>query len=188
MREPVLTIERPLYDNHDLPPRFLKYGLDDFAEPVVRHVLERFVNDPDCWSLYLWGDTGSRKTTLGVVLMAHMRAEAKATTRLGDFVATYTAVKVINDVKNPAMRKRVDSWWKSPYLFVDDLGKHRDTPFVKEQLLHMLHYRYDRAVTEKTIITANMDLAQLGKRIDDATARRLEEGLVVKLTCPEAKP
>ncbi|HUX00785.1 MAG TPA: hypothetical protein VMY35_07375, partial [Phycisphaerae bacterium] len=104
----------------------------------------------------------------------------------GNFVTAYAAARTIRNVTNPGTQTVLRTWAASPLLVLDDLGKHRDKPHVIEQLLFLLHERYDwSAPGQKTIVTANMDLDELAERIDPGTARRLGEGMVIELTCKE---
>ena len=139
-----------------------------------------WLEDPDSWCLYLWGATGGRKTTLAAAVLMELRRRTPSSRRRGLFLPAYTIVRKIRNLETAA--KVLAEWRKEPWLVIDDLGKHRDTPYVHEQLLHLLHERYDWAKPgERTIITANMDLDTLAKRMDPATARRLEEGTVLQL-------
>lgn len=174
----------PLWDNSDLPPRFLQYGLVDFSESLQAKA-EEFMQSDSCWSLYLWGETGSRKTTFAIALLTAIRAAVQSTGRLGHFVPAYTAVTNLRDFDNERARSAVKRWRTAHWLILDDLGKHRGTPHIIEQLLFLLHRRYDwHEPGEKTIVTTNMSLNVLAGLIDPATARRLEEGMVIELAVP----
>jgi len=177
------------WDNRDIPLRFKVYGLNNFAAAVVK-VAEEFLATPGpWWSLYLWGPTGSRKTSLAVAIMLRARHLYDSPRRVGRFVPAYQAVRVIRKVGDPDATKTVAGWRKTRLLLLDDLGKHRDTPHVQEQLLFLLHERYDWwEPVYRTIVTANMSLDELGERIDQATARRLREGRVLKLGIAATRP
>jgi len=169
------------YDNRDIPPRYLQYGLDAFES--ARAMVSRFL-DGDTWCLYLHGETDSRKTTLACAIITEWRKRERHETQHGHFLPVYDVVRRIRAVSDPQSEEYLKAWRASPFMVIDDLCKHRDTPHVIEQLLFMLHYRYDWAKKHKTIITANVDLGELAKRIDSATARRIEEGIVMRVTVP----
>ena len=163
----------------DLPPRFRRYRLSDYPGAMSKAV-EPFLADDDCCSLYLWGETGSRKTSFATAILMEMREQAQC--RVGCFVPAYLAVQAFRTFDDSGAKQRVDQWKTEPWLILDDLGKHRDTPHVIEQMLFLIHYRYDWAKPgHKTILTANLDLNEFAKRVDPATARRLSEGLVLEL-------
>ena len=172
----------PPWGHSDIPGRYRRWRLRDFG-PAAERIREFLVTDdyPGC---YLWGETGGRKTSLAAAAL--IEARGNRPDRWGDFVTPYCATRTIRAVTDPAMNTVLRTWGATPFLVLDDLGKHRDTPHVIEQLLFLLHERYDwpeRA--QKTIVTANMDLDELAERIDPGTARRLGEGLVIELTCKE---
>ena len=178
------TPQKTVFDNHDLPPRFLRYELGDFSERL-RNAAEAVLTNDDCWCVYVWGETGSRKTTFALAMLRWLRAKYKCERKTGEFVPAYQAVQVFRDFETS--KPHIEKWQKAPWLVLDDLGKHRDTPHVIEQLLFLLHWRYDWArPKEKTIITANMSPNELAQRIDPATARRIEEGRIMHLTTKEA--
>ena len=161
-----------------LPKRFMAYGLDDFSgcQEAVRRYL---ASDTD--TLYLWGETGTHKTTLALAVLRELRARHQK--HGGIFLPAYTAATTLRQVSDPNFPRAIKKWREEQWLVLDDLGKHRDTPHVIEQLLFLIHYRYDWAESpRRTIITANMDLDNLARRIDPATARRLEEGAVLHMT------
>ena len=172
----------PPCEHGDVPERYRKWRLSDFGPAAAK--LRAFLADDDCWACYLWGETGGRKSSLAAAALIEARGQRPDPR--GDFVTTYVAARTIRNVANPMTQTILRTWAASPFLVLDDLGKHRDTPHVIEQLLFLLHERYDWAEPgEKTIVTANMDLDELAERIDPGTARRLGEGMVIELTCKE---
>lgn len=171
------------WTNADIPDRYRKYGLEAFRQGAAW--LEQ-LRRPECWCLYIWGETGSRKTTLAAAMLMELRKiHGSPGGRFGHFVTSYQAIKAMRDIDNHGAAERLKAWHESPCLVLDDLGKHRDTPHVIEQTLFLLHHRYDWASKAKTIITANMDLDELASRVDPATARRLAEGMVLELAMPK---
>ena len=168
----------PLLLNQDIPPRVRGWVLADFSEAVVGGIQREFI-DGEAWCLYLWGATGSRKTSLAAAVLKCMRTTGTA----GLFVPAYRVVKKLRNVGDVQAKHELERWGGVDVLVLDDLGTHRDTPHVLEQLLFLLHRRYDYA--RQTILTANMSLDDVSARINPATARRLEEGLVLHLTAPK---
>lgn len=143
------------------------------------------MDNGDRWSMYLWGETGSRKTTLAVATLVDFRRQYRYDGRTGFFAPAHTVARLLRNLGNPAAEQQIGFWRDTCFLILDDLGKHRDTPHVIEQVLFLLHHRYDWwEPGDLTIVTANMDLDELGQRIDPATARRLAEGLVLHLEPP----
>lgn len=167
-----------------IPPRFLRHSLSTFR-PIPQQIHDFFAQK-DCWSLYIWGPTGSRKTTLAAAMLVEIRRHHPPG-NFGLFLPAYLVVSVLRDSRQDFGREHIERWVKDPAIILDDLGKHRDTPHVWEQLLFLLHKRYDWAGPgHKTILTANISLDKLAKRIDPATARRLEEGMVLHTKAPSS--
>lgn len=160
----------------DLPPKFRRWKVSDYP---ASQAVTRFLQDPQCWCLYIYGETDARKTSLATAILRQLRGDRPM--QWGHFVPIYDAVRIIRDIESDSCKRHISDWRKSPCLALDDLGKSRDTPHLIEQMLFLLHYRSDWADGEKTIITANMDLKELAKRIDPATARRIEDGTVMKM-------
>lgn len=133
----------------------------------------------DAWCLYLWGPTGGRKTSFAAAVLKAIRGDRP--TAYGVFLPAYTAIDTMRNIASPVAQARLIDWRKAPVLVLDDLGKHRDTPHATEQMLFLLHYRYDWCEGHKTIVTSNISLDELAKRIEDATARRFAEGIVLEM-------
>lgn len=185
------TPQTTIWDNRDLPLRYRKYGLDRFPPEAWRAVGAFLASD--AWSLYLWGETGSHKTTLAVAVLVELRRRAGYAICRGLFVPAYSAVGTLRRPNDPNAQAVIMKWEAEQWLVLDDLGKHRDTPHVVEQLLFLLHRRYDWWTPEskqRTIITSNLPLQKIAGIIDPATSRRLQEGTVLHLTTdkPQGPP
>ncbi len=147
--------------------------------------MEAWLDDLSSWSMFIHGKTGSRKTSLAIATILKYRLML-GEPPIGDFVPAYEAVRIFRSLDNPQTAQRLRKWRATSLLVLDDLGKHRDTPNTVEQLLFLLHYRYDWADDyRRTIVTSQMSLDELGSRIDGATARRLSEGAVLELERPK---
>lgn len=211
MDEPV--DEKPALQHLDIPPRYRRYGLTAFPEATQAAVIA-WMNSPDCWCLYLYGETNARKSSLAAAalmelrerwweknwrpepepeparLFAYIPSRNRSVTQiaLGVFLPSHEAVHQLRRIDSEAFERCCREWRAARFLVIDDLGKHRDTPHVTEQLLHLIHHRYDYHDPSKgtrLIVTANMDLDTLEQRIDDSTARRLAEGRVIHMTVPQ---
>lgn len=176
------TSREPVLASVDIPPRFRNWQLQDYAQAGEN--ARDWMNAKEPWSLYIHGPTGSHKTSLAIALMQRVRVVMR--TPVGHFVPGYKAVNTFRNLNNPQTAELLEAWRGTPLLILDDLGKHRNTPNTVEQLLFLLHYRYDWYTPNmRTIVTSQMDLNELGERIDEATARRLDEGMVVELQRPK---
>jgi len=188
------------HPNHpDIPPNYRRFPLSSFEQcDGARAWLE----DPRSWSYYIAGGLGSGKSCLAAAILVEYRtkltqsvevrdrryefpptAESQAAisnfhqVRIdGGFVGPYVLADGIRDWSNPQYRRWREN--RGP-LVLDDIGAVRDTPHVTEQLLHLLQYRYDHQL--KTIITANLSVAQFAKHVDPRAASRLQEGAMIDM-------
>jgi len=199
--------QMPTLANADIPPRYRRYLLADFPPSVVREV-EQWLADDDSWSLYLWGDTDARKSSLaGAILMemrrrwlsrwweslgyGYQRYYADHPDRVrppGLLLPMEDAVPLMRRPGTEEYAKAMAVWRAAPWLVLDDVGTHRDTDHVVETLQQLMHHRYiwhEPQQGTRLIVTANMTLNELARRINAATARRLEEGAVWEMSPPK---
>jgi DNA replication protein DnaC len=181
----------------DLPSFARRYRLTSHSDARAQKVVE-WIETPMSPFLYLWGPTGAQKTTLAVAALIEIRERIvqknpgvyHSPGNMGIFVPPYRAVQAIRAFDSDSDQMLIREWKRAPLLLIDDIGKHRDTPHVIEQLMFILHDRYDNhdpanGKRRRTIITANMSPKEFGERIDRATQRRIEEGMVLELAIPK---
>lgn len=150
--------------------------MGDFPPAVTTAVLE-WVRSPS-WALYLWGETGTGKSTLAAAILAAARQGAR-NRRAGSFVMPYDIGRIFRNIGDPNKQYIADQWGTTPFLVLDDCLKHRDTPHLVESLLFLIHRRYDHQ--RRTLITSNVSLDDFARIVDDATARRIAEGQILQL-------
>ncbi len=101
-----------------------------------------FSSRPEGW-LVLVGDTGCGKTHLAAAI-AHQRREARLPylfVVVPDLLDTLRSVAAGGGGHEPPdYFERVT---RSPFLVLDDLGVHSDTPWAQEKLFQLLNYRYN---------------------------------------------
>ncbi len=173
------------WKHRDIPARYRSWRLKDFSE-AVRKAVEPFCRDEAIWSLYLHGGIGTKKSSLAAaVLIRHREAQTPPDDCPqyggGIFLPIYVAAEKFRRFDQMAKT----NWATTKLLVVDDLGKSRETPHLQEQLLHLLHNRYDHV--RKTIVTSNLSLDQLARHIDPATASRFQEGIILDLGDRDAR-
>jgi DNA replication protein DnaC len=167
----------------DIPANYLRFPLSSFDQ---QSQTASWLKDPT-WSLYIAGGLGSGKSCLAAAILMEHRLDHHLETInegyfvihvRGRFVTPYSFTSVVRSLD--AQRHIYEQWRtnRGP-LVLDDVGSARDTPHVTEQLLHLLQYRYDHQL--KTIITANLSVAQFAKHVDPRVASRLQEGRIMHL-------
>lgn len=118
--------------------------------------------------LWLMGNTGTGKTTLGMLVAKEALAAAKT-------VAVYFTPKLLTQIRQTyqatASEDAYDAFFKRltsvDLLYIDDLGSERHTDWVVEQLYALINERYE--ARRSILVTSNAE------RDVDEGQRRLEE-------------
>lgn len=145
-----------------------------------KRITQWFTNDE--WCMYIHGETGARKTSFACAVLKYLRRDGILPLSGYGEVITPDKWVDVNREQSDNAKFIMQQWKSSRFILFDDLGKHRDTPHLVESIMLFLHSRYDRwKPGQKTIITSNMDMKELASKIDPSTARRIDEGFVLKL-------
>jgi DNA replication protein DnaC len=121
--------------------------------------------------LWLWGDVGTGKTTLAMLV-------SKAAIDAGRSVAIYSLPRLLNllrvSLEAPGgLIDLLDRLGAVDLLHIDDLGAENQTDWVLEQLYSIVNARYE---AERAIIaTTNLPPDDLGEHLGDRTVSRLVE-------------
>jgi len=163
----------------DLPPAPVRIVRD-----FVRRLDEHHEHGRGLW---LYGDVGTGKTTLAMLVARHA-LEA------GHSVAIYSLPRLLAEIRTTfdessdrSYTDLIDRLSQVDLLHVDDVGAEKTSPWVLEQLYALVNARYE---DERSIVlTTNLQerdelVAQIGER----TVSRLEEMCeVVPLFGPDAR-
>jgi DNA replication protein DnaC len=121
--------------------------------------------------LWLWGDVGTGKTTLAMLV-------SKAALEADRSVAIYSLPRLLNLLRESMETSAgkldlIDRLSAVDLLHIDDLGAENQTDWVLEQLYSIVNARYEarRAV----IATTNLAPDALGERLGERTVSRLVE-------------
>ncbi|MEA3224932.1 MAG: DnaA/Hda family protein [Planctomycetota bacterium] len=180
---------------HDLPAKYIGYRIHEYGQIGVK--AKAWLDKP-LSNLYLHGLTGGRKTSLAIATLIEYRQRwaneryQKWLQRFdnwseyedrpaggGIFLPMYDAVGIFRDFKTDAALQARARFRSIDLLIIDDIGKHRQTDHIVETLVHIFHARHDQ--NKRTIITSNMTLQECGNALGEATARRIAEGVVLKM-------
>jgi DNA replication protein DnaC len=124
--------------------------------------------------LWLFGDTGTGKTTLAMLI-------SKAALEAGRSVAIYSLPKLLARIRRTydsepggdSYLSLFDKLTSVDLLHIDDLGAEKRSDWVLEQLYALINERYE---TERSVvITTNLDHAKLEEQIGSRTVSRLSQ-------------
>jgi DNA replication protein DnaC len=165
-----------------IPRRYAEVGFDrnpvaQMPDAVVRPI-RSFVRSLDenidrGRGIWLFGDVGTGKTTLAMVV-------AKAALEHGRSVAIYSLPRLLNEIRrtydegsDSSYVQLLDRLAEVDLLHVDDLGAEKSSPWVLEQLYAIVNARYEGE--KSMVITTNLDREALVDQITERTVSRLEE-------------
>jgi DNA replication protein DnaC len=151
---------------------------------VVNHVREFVENLDENLSagkgMWLMGNTGTGKTTLGMLV-------AKTALAAGRTVAVYFTPKLLTQIRQTYQATEsedaYDAFFKRltsvDLLYIDDLGSERHTDWVVEQLYALVNERYENQRSMLVTSNAGRDVEegrrQLAEQIGSRTVSRLIE-------------
>ena len=157
---------------------FERPPLTDIARtaPDQLREVKRYVRDIDAniaagRGLWFWGDVGTGKTTLAMLV-------SKAAIDGGHSVAIYSLPRLLSLLRESldaegGLVRLLDQLSAVDLLHIDDLGAENSTEWVLEQLYSIVNARYEN---ERAIVaTTNLDLDELRERLGKRTVSRLVE-------------
>jgi DNA replication protein DnaC len=151
-------------------PEIARVAPDQIRE-VRRYVRDVAENLDGGRGLWLWGDVGTGKTTLAMLV-------SKAALEADRSVAIYSLPRLLNllreSLESPGgLIDLIDRLVAVDLLHIDDLGAENQTDWVLEQLYSIVNGRYEaqRAI----VATTNLAPDELGERLGERTVSRLVE-------------
>jgi DNA replication protein DnaC len=146
---------------------------DRVVRPIRTFVRELDANLDAGRGLWLFGDVGTGKTTLAMLV-------AKAALEAGRSVAIYSLPRLLNEIRrtyeegsDSSYVQLLDRLAEVDLLHVDDLGAEKSSPWVLEQLYAIVNARYEEE--RSVVITTNLERDALATQINERTVSRLEE-------------
>jgi DNA replication protein DnaC len=171
-----------------IPPRFRGVSFDrppvsDMARDLETKgavtEVQAFVNALDekigtGRGLWLFGDTGTGKTTLAMLI-------SKAALESGHSVAIYSLPKLLARIRrtyegepgNDSYSQFFDRLTSVDLLHIDDLGAEKRSDWVLEQLYALINERYE--TQRSMLITTNLPHEELEEQIGARTVSRLSQ-------------
>jgi len=171
-----------------IPPRYRGVSFDrppisdmarDFqlrgaVEEVRRYLDDLEDNLASGNGVWLYGDTGTGKTTLGMLV-------SKTALEAGHSVAIYSLPKLLarirrsydSDASEDSYLSFFERLTSVDLLHIDDLGAEKRSDWVLEQLYALVNERYESR--RSILVTTNLDEAELKEQIGLRTVSRLVE-------------
>ncbi len=170
-----VSFDRPPVSDmaRDMTSRHVVQAARDFSENLDRNLAEGR-------GLWLMGDTGTGKTTLGMLVASQALAAGKS-------VAIYFTPKLLNRIRQTFQEAESENAYNAFFervtsvdlLYIDDLGAERHTDWVVEQLYAVINERYENQRSVLITSNASGDIMkgerELGEQIGRRTVSRLIE-------------
>jgi DNA replication protein DnaC len=177
-----------------IPPRYRGVSFDrppvsdmgrDMTTRHVVNAVQSFVDDLEGnlgagKGMWLMGNTGTGKTTLGMLV-------AKTALAAGRSVAVYFTPKLLTQIRQTYQATESEDAYDAFFqrltsvdlLYIDDLGSERHTDWVVEQLYALVNERYENQRSMLVTSNAGKDVEegrrQLEEQIGSRTVSRLIE-------------
>jgi len=161
-----------------VPPAFLGCGLDNFETPTQEQV--RALNAVKTWAadgslgLYLFGPPGSGKTHLAVAALLDRMANRERGLYVSVHELMLEARESFRGPGNRPLSTILDECTSTDVLLLDDLGVEKSTEFAREVFLSLVDRAYARR-RPQLIVTSNLDLTAVGRKLEERIADRLRE-------------
>src|SRR3954453_11858492 len=171
-----------------IPPRYRGVSFDrppvsdmarDLQTKIAVNQVKAFVDDLDARlqegrGLWLFGDTGTGKTTLAMLI-------SKAALEAGKTVAIYSLPKLLARIRRTYDSEPGGDSYLSLFelltsvdlLHIDDLGAEKRSDWVLEQLYALVNERYE--AQRSILITTNLPHPELKEQIGGRTISRLTQ-------------
>ena len=176
-----------------IPPRYRGVSFDrppvsdmqrDMTTRHVVNAVQGFVDELDenlaaGKGMWLMGNTGTGKTTLGMLV-------AKAALAAGKSVAVYFTPKLLTQIRQTYQATESEDAYEAFFqrltsvdlLYIDDLGSERHTDWVVEQLYALVNERYENQRSMLVTSNAGQDVEEGRKQLEDQIGSRTVSRLI----------
>jgi len=176
-----------------IPPRYRGVSFDrppvtemarDMASRHVVNAVHGFVEDLDGnlasgKGMWLMGNTGTGKTTLGMLV-------AKTALAAGRTVAVYFTPKLLTQIRQTYQATDSEDAYDAFFrrltsvdlLYIDDLGAERHTDWVVEQLYALVNERYENQRSMLVTSNAGRDVEEGRKQLEEQIGSRTVSRLI----------
>jgi DNA replication protein DnaC len=176
-----------------IPPRYHGVSFDrppvsdmrrDMATRHVVNAVQGFVDELDenleaGRGMWLMGNTGTGKTTLGMLA-------AKTALAAGKTVAVYFTPKLLTQIRQTYQATESEDAYDAFFrrltsvdlLYIDDLGSERHTDWVVEQLYALVNERYENQRSMLVTSNARQDVEEGRRQLEDQIGSRTVSRLI----------
>ena len=176
-----------------IPPRYRGVSFDrppvsdmtrDMSTRHVVNAVHGFVEDLDenldsGKGMWLMGNTGTGKTTLGMLA-------AKMALAAGKTVAVYFTPKLLTQIRQTYQATDSEDAYEAFFkrltsvdlLYIDDLGSERHTDWVVEQLYALVNERYENQRSMLVTSNAQQEVEEGRKQLEDQIGSRTVSRLI----------
>jgi len=169
-----VSFERPPISDmaRDMTTRHVVQAARDFAENLDRNLDEGR-------GLWFMGDTGTGKTTLGMLV-------ASEALKAGKSVGIYFTPKLLTRIRQTYQEAESENAYSRFFerltsvdlLYIDDLGSERHTDWVVEQLYAVVNERYENQQAMLVTSNAEGDVDRGQRQLEDQIGRRTVSRLI----------
>jgi len=176
-----------------IPPRYRGVSFDrppvsdmerDMTTRPVVNAVRAFVDDLDenlaaGRGMWLMGNTGTGKTTLGMLA-------AKMALAAGKSVAVYFTPKLLTQIRQTYQATESEDAYEAFFqrltsvdlLYIDDLGSERHTDWVVEQLYALVNERYENQRSMLVTSNAGRDVEEGRRQLEEQIGARTVSRLI----------
>jgi DNA replication protein DnaC len=169
-----VSFERPPVSDmsRDMRSRHVVQAARDYCENLDRNLAEGN-------GLWLMGETGTGKTTLGMLVASQALAAGRT-------VAVYFTPKLLNRIRQTFQEAQSENAYTTFFeqvtsvdlLYIDDLGSERHTDWVVEQLYAVVNERYENQRPMLVTSNAEGDVDKGQQQLEDQIGRRTVSRLI----------
>lgn len=169
-----VSFDRPPVSDmaRDMTTRHVVNAVRDFTEGLD----ENLASGKGMW---LMGNTGTGKTTLGMLV-------AKTALAAGRTVAVYFTPKLLTQIRQTYQATESEDAYDAFFrrltsvdlLYIDDLGSERHTDWVVEQLYALVNERYENQRSMLVTSNATQDVEEGRRQLEDQIGSRTVSRLI----------